>query len=78
MTSLAIPFHPQIGSARPYVRRARRRRRSSLTLTANSSSTALRGPAFADAVDVYAWLCQARLHPQSRRVGIVGLLRDNG
>ena len=71
MTSLAIKFYPQIGSAWPYVRRARQRRRFSLTSTANSPSTARRGPAFADAVDVYAWLCQVRLRPQSRRVGMV-------
>lgn len=78
MTLLAIPFHPQIGSARPYVRRARRRRRSSLSLTANSPSTALRGPAFADAVDVYAWLLPGSLAPPKSTSGIVGLLRDDG
>ncbi len=69
MKSLDIEYHPQNGSASRYVRLGKQQNRSVFN---PAPSSAARGAAFPDAVDVYLWLCQAGGRPRKRRVGMVG------
>lgn len=74
MSSLDIDFHPRRGLEKPGMpfaqRRVRLSRSASAWKPAASLSAVRPAAAFPDAVDVYAWLCQARARPLKRQTGI--------